>query len=681
MRDVFRRWGWAAAAAGIICLATCVAAPPARAQGTITYPQWILDSGSVENKYLVLWEYFRGGQETRFNIWTGSLGNPLIDGDEFGYFVTIDTNGNRTVVWPWGTRLISGMRPTRRIANAGDDRPYANALTLRVEDAASMTGFTNYILPDDGRANFAPPIITLPQFQGFYSPYTVPTAPAATGPNLTVTQKHSFARDLVRIEVIVKNEGGTARRVGARLLLDTFVEEWGPTRTFYLPGTNERIFFEKEYRNAQVPDEWEIYDFDEPTQFNPTGAFTFAAKGILKGNGATSPSKVIFGNTLDMWPFALQTANWDWVTRPDFELRIADMGLFIYWEPVSIPAGQQRTFVTYAGLAGANHGMSNAYQALQATGSTSQSQGYIAAAQSPYAIPLINACADKQELRMDAYVQNEYLDASLPNAFAFIDLPDGLQFGASDPNQTQRLEIGTLAALGTGLDEGSGSWSLQANGIEAGRLPVTLTFSNGFLDSTRVTRIINVPQGKKYQFTDDWNMLSFPFTYAANQDDPAEALGLAPGTFQIVQYNPLTNSYELVDRLRPGRGYWVRMLGLGRTVVNLQNPTPVKLTSRDVFTSQILRGWNQVGNPSPYAVALRDIRFLSSGGVIISFDQAVAQGLVRPGLFEWNRKTLRYDQLTKESTVAPGKGIWIFSFGERNIVWPNPQGPQISITP
>jgi hypothetical protein len=76
-----------------------------------------------------------------------------------------------------------------------------------------------------------------------------------------------------------------------------------------------------------------------------------------------------------------------------------------------------------------------------------------------------------------------------------------------------------------------------------------------------------------------------------------------------------------------------------------------------------------------------DLRFLGIGGVIIPFDTAVSQGLIRSALFMYNRRTMRYEQLNRNSLIPPGHAIWIFAFGERNVVWPPPQGPNLSITP
>lgn len=682
MRNWCRQLGRIALSATVLGLAS-FSTRAAHAQ-TITYPQWMLDSASVENSYLVLWEYFRGGMETRFNVWTGQVGNPIISGDEFFYIYRTDTNGNVTLQCPWGSRLFSQERPDFCVAAAngttsGDARPWANVLTLKVEDSSATSGYSYYLYPEDGRANFAPPVINSANAQGFFAPYTMPAAaPTGSGVNLTVNQKTEFARDLIRYEVVIKNNGGSARRVGARVLIASYVDNQGPTQSFFIPQTREKIQFEKEYRNAFIPSEWEMYDDDQGP--NPT----YIAKGILRGNGATSPSRVVFGNMLDMIPVALANAQttYDWVVRPDFPLRIADMGEMIYWDPISIPAGQTRSFVTYIGLGGASHAMSDAYMSTQGSASAAQqqAQGFVGAVQAPYALPLVDGNADTLEHTVTSYIQNEFAYA-MPNTFAYIQLPDGLRFGDSNPSQEQRKAIGSLSAVGNSGDEGSGSWTVQATGIEAGLLPVDMTFGNTFGDSARTQRLVNVPQGRLYQFGDDWRMITFPFTYNNLQNDPATVFGLPSGSFQIVQYNPQSNQYEQVTQLVPGQSYWVKMQGFGDTEVRAQGANPVKLSTTDLFTSRLINGWNQVGNPSPYTVRVRDLQFVRTNGQLLDFDSAVTASYIRPSIYQFNRKTRKYELLGKDDVINPGRGIWIYSNGERNIVWPPPQGPQLSITP
>jgi len=55
-------------------------------------------------------------------------------------------------------------------------------------------------------------------------------------------------------------------------------------------------------------------------------------------------------------------------------------------------------------------------------------------------------------------------------------------------------------------------------------------------------------------------MVTFPFSYSNLQDDPSVVLGLAPGSFQIVRFNPEIGAYEQVTEIKPGEGYWVRLL-------------------------------------------------------------------------------------------------------------------------
>jgi len=697
-----------AALASMIGL-TSLAGSPAGAQGNPggqNPPQWFQDISFLSNKYLRLWSYFKGDTVTKFDIWT-EIGDPLNPADDFFYYFAPDNNGNLVFRFPWGSRIFSAPHPPYT-NQTPDQRPYTNIVTLRLDDPAATTGqsvFKNLRYPQDGAPEFGPPVLPMPAEQGWRAPYRYENG------TLRVNQKLTFARDLIRIEYEVTNLGGTQRRVGLRLLLDPFLDYLGflsgtgqfrSTQSIFIPENRQRLLFETDYGTRPVnqgratggqiiPTEWEMYDDDE------TGNPNYIVKGILRGNGATTPSRVIFGNTLNMFP---TEGTWDFNIDPPQDLLTSDIGLLIFWDPVAVPAGATKKFVTYAGMGVASHTMSNAYLAAQnfAPPANQVSQGYIGALQTPFALPLINGNVDlaadntsPATAKLDAYMQNEYQTASLINGFAFLDLPEGFVFPANQSDQSRGLSLGTLSPVGSGgIDEGTGSWIVQATGAEAGLLPVTVTFSHALGDSSRVTRLINVPQGRRYQLGPgrQWKMITFPFTFEAGRSDPSFAIraddGGDPGAIQVLRYNPQINQYESVSEIRPGESYWVRSLTLqdGETgFVRLQDASPVKLTQSSTFVTRLVRGWNQVGNPSPYVVPLRDIRFVGSSGELINFADAVAAGFIRRGAFEYNHRTGRYVPLTPESLVTPGKGIWIFSNSERNIVWPAPYGPRLSITP
>lgn len=686
---------------------------PAQAQGTITVPQWMIDCGVIRfvdsagaviaieppmvNPYLVLWEYQTSSEVTKFDIWT-NLGDPRNRADDFFFNYLRDSSGNFTIPSTYGSRLFSSTRNV-----VADDRPYSNLVTVRVDDPATAGAVTDLEFPGGSgfSAVFSPPIFPLQRIQGYSAPYRLTVG----NDLLEITQKLQFARDLIRIEYIVRNLGdlrppptggqGQPHRVGVKLLLDPWPDRLG-SRSMFIPQTRERVFFEKDFgravgtttapRNPQVPNEWIVFDDDEGP--NPN----LIAKGIMTGNGATTPSRFGIVNSLNLWGSG---GVWNYSTDFGQELRISDIAACYWWDQVTVNPGQAISFVTYAGVGVASHVMSNAYLASQRDAlrdptvpGSQETQGYIGAVQTPFAMPLVNGSVDAEGTGgqvtafVDAYVQNQYFNTALPGAFAFLDLPDGLEL--TPTGQSQKLELGSPAAIGTGIDEGFGSWTLQATGVDAGLLPVNVTFSNGFQDSTRVTREINVPQGTRFQLSSNWRMFTFPYTYAGLQDDPATALGLDPGTFQILHYNPQTRNYELVGRLKPGEGYWLRLLNLapGATqFVRLQSANPVKMTTTDTFTTPVSSGWNQIGSPSPYALRVRDLGVVTGNGQILDFETAVTSGLIRGSLYELNRKTGQYTQLNKDSLLQPGRGFWVFSTAPRTLSFRAPQGPGLSITP
>src|SRR4051812_46400688 len=110
MRSVTWRLGkLVAVAAGVLLI--CAGAAPARAQ-TVTFPAWINDSFEQNNKYPDIWKYFRNNDTPRFQLWT-ELGDPFNSADDFFFVEQIaPNNGNIPIVWPGGSRLWSGQRPT-----------------------------------------------------------------------------------------------------------------------------------------------------------------------------------------------------------------------------------------------------------------------------------------------------------------------------------------------------------------------------------------------------------------------------------------------------------------------------------------------------------------------------------------------------------------------------------------
>jgi len=653
------------------------AAVPAGAQATNPAPpQWMQDSGLyfgnnfnerieplITNRYLWLWEYFRGGQETRFDLW-----------DARSAFLF---NAMRTAyVSPFGSRVLFDQ-------TGGTGRPQGNYVLLHVEDPTAAGGFVDVPFPGTNNlrtvfygtpTNQSGVVDIFPNGSGTFAPHNLSGGSGAGAYNLNVDYVLSFARDTLRVEIRITNAGGAAKRVGVK----EFMNPFEAVRTVFLPANQEKIRFETDFgravgttlapKRAQIPDTWEEYDLvNGPT----SGGQVDTYKGIIRGSGATPPDRVVFGNGLQM--FSTQ-GTWTYNVDPVQDLRLSDVGMLYYWDVAPIAAGQTRVLATYIGPAVAAHGMSDFYVAAPPT--PSNQFGFIGALETPFALSLINGDADLQTYSFRGFVQNE-ANTAVPGATALLTLPDSLTF--ADPGEFPQRAFGFLDPIAGFVDEGSGTWQVRASGVEAGISPVDAQFATGFGDTALARRFVSVPQGRLYQLQETYKMLGFPFTYNG-VTDPATALQLPSGSFVVLTYNPVINDYEAVSALEPGKGYWVRLLGLPTQFTRLTDAArPVNLEATAPFRVGLRNGWNMVANPSPYAIPARELQFIAAPR-FLSFEDAVTRGLIRPSLYEFNRKTRVYDRLSQDAVLNPGRGFWIYSFGEQTLVWPVPVGPDITVS-
>ncbi len=684
---------------------------------SIAPPGWIDDAGFyslggrpphffrpfLANRYLYLWVYHAGADIGKFVLWNNE-GDPYTSGDNLGYYVRYNADGTAAAYeYPWGSPLFSGEQPGR---GTGNTRPIADIVSLRIDDGAGQ--FQNFEFPEGGTTNIVfsypdgttGPIGIRANGQGTIASYTYSGGTGAGAYNLRVSQRYTLVRDMLRIEYVVSNPrvaggtGGGTRQVGMRMVLAPYADDQGPSTSFSTffrptrpggPQGQERLLFERDYgrqvgttippRFTNIPDRYEVYDDD-------IGPFhSYVAKGLIREAGVTPPDRVVFGNGLQIFSDSVGGQLWDYDVDTTASLQFADLTTILYWNPTPVPVGGSRTFVTYVGVGAASHSPSSHLLQFNPAATSDLARdtlpGYMAAVQTPFALPVVEGQTDLASFPVDAYVQNVFSLPSDSNQ-AVITVPDGLEF--VDPETSNTLELGSTGPLGGGFtpDEVSGRWQVVPNGELAGYLPINVLFGNSFGDPASVTRFIHVPQGARYRFDDNWKMVTFPFSYANGNNDPAVVLGVPAGNYQILGYNPLINQYEPVTEIEAGKSYWVRMRGLGRTDVRLTNARPNDLSGNQLFFSFVRRGWNQIGNPSPYAVPVKDLQFVTPSA-IISYDDAVTRNYIKATLYEYNARTGRYDQLGRDSVVSPGRGIWVFASGERNILWPPPVGPDVQV--
>ncbi|NLO39988.1 MAG: hypothetical protein GX115_11045 [Ruminiclostridium sp.] len=148
----------------------------------------------------------------------------------------------------------------------------------------------------------------------------------------------------VRITYQVKNlsEKGDVK-VGTRILLDTMLGS-NDGAPIFIPGTQQPVETEIELKDDNIPQYWRGAD----NSFAPK----VVSYGFTEGWGNLSPDKMVIGH----WSGLSQSK---WQYTPDDSLAFsgtdnpygtADSAVALYWNPVSIGAGQTQVFETYYGI-------------------------------------------------------------------------------------------------------------------------------------------------------------------------------------------------------------------------------------------------------------------------------------------------------------------------------------------
>ena len=615
------------------------------------------DSNVVVNRYLQLYEYFTGNRIGRFNV-INVAGDPktLIDDDAGLFNKTIDLNGSVT------------------------NRPHGNSILFRIEDTdLAAPEFVDWF---DGDFTGGTGLIVLVQannsefrsFNQFIDP---------VGVDLEFVHRVQLIRDLVRDEFTVTNTGSGSTSVGLQYSL------WPEP---VIASADPAIYIDQ-IRRIRKPTfltlgdrPTEILFVEDPKQTTDI----YVAKSLVRGFDTTQPDETLINAAS-----RTNADNFDWTgngnivnwgpppINPNADLLSGLPMARHTWMPRPIGPNQQLRFIQYMGVGAASHGMSNAFVLAHRQNRPDDSQGYVAAVETPPTLGLVNGFVNGAgtDFDVDVFMQNAYLNTLIGNASALLQPSPAFVFSPTAGTQSSILPLGTLQPLNRGNDEGSGKWVLRPTGLEAGLVTIRVNFNNSFGDAIQVLRKIRVPQGRRYQLAETYQMMTFPFTFSGVLDDPATVLGLAPGSFQVFEYDTRQGAYVRAQQIIPGRGYWVRTVGLGGQVVDLGGGAqPIKL-DRQTVTTEVVPGWNLLGSPSPYSIAVRDLRFLLSGGELVNYAEAVARKVIRPTVFEYDPVNNVYVSRADQSLINPGKGIWLFARTDLQVIWPESPWHGMSIVP
>jgi hypothetical protein len=602
--------------------------------------------------------------------------------------------------------------------------------TLFVSSAVSAPapGLTG-IVGDTGTGDVLLPPTYDADGRSIISQWQFPTgAPDTEGIRVVVTQRISLVRDMARIEYRIENRG-VGRVIGLRLaadvsdsaILDPATFEAPPGSTAHDTLSNpvfvpkQGLFsFETDFRPAlpvgidrnlvQTPIPFEWYTFApafDPFAFwkgvQTPQRFLDPATGKLTTGGfvdAVPPDRVVLagqgplvggagGGVDPLLPDFFYTVN------PQRNIlgpvaTLGDVTVADFWGPTTLNSGQSRTVVTYIGVGVASHGLAGPQADPVFVGAIETDPQFSPGLANVLIPPLGVVRGVVPDFRLFGFAHNLQSFITVPGVTADLTLPAGLELTPATPNP--HVDLGDLEAFSAGAAnvEQFTFWSLHATGEKAGILPATVAYRSP-LGSTTVCREINVPQGARYRFTGNLRMVSFPFTF--QNPDPANALGLPSTDFTIVRWDPNANggagAYVPVFALRPGESYWIRTIG--PRDVTLVKATPVDIPGGGLgpgsgtFGVNLSPNWNQVADPSPFAVVAKDLRILDpSTGAIVSFDDAVQRRFLLGSLWRFDVDQANYVQLQRDDYLNPGDGIWIFAARPLILLWPAPQGPQVT---
>lgn len=548
--------------------------------------------------------------------------------------------------------------------------------------------------------------------------------------NIVVTLKISVVRDLARAEWTIENRGNS-RSVGLRLGADPSPD---PTDTVFSPTfvppdgffTNETDF--RPNFTPQRPGFQLLTPTSKAFQFFPVDPEPYSiSMQQYRGLDATPPDRFILagftnligGNGPPSGGAGFREDNgrvintglnfYDYVINPARFLlgpiiNFGDPTYGAYYGPFTLGGGRTKSIVTYYGVGNADHAL-----AVPRGGrpdpppAIGGSELYVGAVETAFSLPLIGGIAGTNTsggfgtFRTDGWAMNLRNNLVIPGVVAQLGLPVGLELDGASPSGST-VPLGDLAPYDNAGDEGQATWTIKVNGEQAGVLPVNVSFDSP-LGTAAVTRQVNVPQGIIYVFRKPGvdgqaapSMYTFPFTFANPDPDFVFGLNRAAGDYQIFRWNPLANGglgqYEAVTQLVAGESYWIQLLGVAadKLTVTLNGATPINIPGSGIgpggsYATLIQQFWNMVGNPSPYAVLLKDVRFQDPRtGQILDFDNAVRAGFMAGSVWRFNRFTGQYQRVGMWDYVNPGDGVWMFATRPVTIFWPAPRNLNISIS-
>lgn len=391
--------------------------------------------------------------------------------------------------------------------------------------------------------------------------------------------------------------------------------------------------------------------------FNSQSDPVMSIRAILKSQGATPPDAL----GLDEWG-AVANSGWTywfgtpdaggdpmsaWSYEPTPNQVIYDLGYGAFWKPRRVIPGGSVTYITYMGL-----GCSTS----DFTKPNIDYPQYVASTQGPRTLKYASDAQGVGQLypapfTIHAWMQNTEKYTDFQTASFTLNLPDGLALDDSE-NGKYSKSLDTIRAN----TEGHVSWLVKPVGHPTGIMSYAVSVSASPVGGTTVQREINIPATEVQPFRSGWQMVSVPFTLT--DTNPTTALGLSNAVYW--RYDTYQQKYLAVTKLVPGEAYWLKLSSAQTTAMTAGNYAPMTWTGTQGYSIPLQTGWNLIGNPYLYAFTLGEAKFYYRDLGTITYDEAVAAGLINSTLFWWDPLFKQYKWASDRTVqIKPWQGYWL----------------------
>jgi hypothetical protein len=169
-----------------------------------------------------------------------------------------------------------------------------------------------------------------------------------------------------------------------------------------------------------------------------------------------------------------------------------------------------------------------------------------------------------------------------------------------------------------------------------------------------------------------WNFISLPFNQSLEKQNLSiihntvlyswqEAVNQSLIVDFIFGWNRTDQTYEIVDLLIPGQGYW--MYTYDDCTLTAEN---INVSPPDAYITRLLQTWSLIGSPGDEPIQKQDllIRYQS---ILYTWQEAVDNSIVLNFLYEWN-DTIQAYGLT--NVLQPGRSYWMYAYQDCTLLRP-----------